>query len=174
MINLYTFCPFSYLADRKILDGISLVVPAGKSVAIVGTSGSGKVQHEGLLEFLQFSSFSLIILLPESYQLNFEMEEFSCGIVIVMFTSDPMIGRVISGMYASSPCGVVSNMFCLFICTCISVHSYLFGVNSVAGNTKSSPLTERIQEGIERETHICTILKMVTNTNCLESRCYIL
>ncbi|KAK6931859.1 ABC transporter type 1, transmembrane domain [Dillenia turbinata] len=33
---------FSYVAERKILDGISFVVPAGKSVAIVGTSGSGK------------------------------------------------------------------------------------------------------------------------------------
>ncbi|OMO82989.1 hypothetical protein CCACVL1_11604 [Corchorus capsularis] len=33
---------FSYLAERKILDGISFNVPAGKSVAIVGTSGSGK------------------------------------------------------------------------------------------------------------------------------------
>ncbi|KVI03744.1 AAA+ ATPase domain-containing protein [Cynara cardunculus var. scolymus] len=33
---------FSYLTERKILDGISFVVPAGKSVAIVGTSGSGK------------------------------------------------------------------------------------------------------------------------------------
>ncbi|KAL6584381.1 ABC transporter B member 25 [Orobanche minor] len=33
---------FSYIPDRKILDGISFVVPAGKSVAIVGTSGSGK------------------------------------------------------------------------------------------------------------------------------------
>ncbi|KDP45669.1 hypothetical protein JCGZ_17276 [Jatropha curcas] len=33
---------FSYLVERKILDGISFVVPAGKSVAIVGTSGSGK------------------------------------------------------------------------------------------------------------------------------------
>ncbi|XP_038900899.1 ABC transporter B family member 25, mitochondrial isoform X1 [Benincasa hispida] len=33
---------FSYLAERKILDGVSFVVPAGKSVAIVGTSGSGK------------------------------------------------------------------------------------------------------------------------------------
>ncbi|PNY06771.1 ABC transporter B family member mitochondrial-like, partial [Trifolium pratense] len=32
---------FSYLTERKILDGISLLVPAGKSVAIVGTSGSG-------------------------------------------------------------------------------------------------------------------------------------
>lgn len=31
----------SYLTERKILDGISFVVPAGKSVAIVGTSGSG-------------------------------------------------------------------------------------------------------------------------------------
>ncbi|KAL2930227.1 ABC transporter B family member 25 mitochondrial, partial [Bienertia sinuspersici] len=33
---------FSYLTDRKILDGISFAVPAGRSVAIVGTSGSGK------------------------------------------------------------------------------------------------------------------------------------
>ncbi|GAB2214900.1 hypothetical protein Droror1_Dr00019267 [Drosera rotundifolia] len=33
---------FSYLPERKILDGISFVVPAGRSVAIVGTSGSGK------------------------------------------------------------------------------------------------------------------------------------
>ncbi|CAH9074129.1 unnamed protein product [Cuscuta epithymum] len=33
---------FSYLTDRKILDGVSFMVPAGKSVAIVGTSGSGK------------------------------------------------------------------------------------------------------------------------------------
>lgn len=33
---------FSYVAERKILDGISFVVPAGRSVAIVGTSGSGK------------------------------------------------------------------------------------------------------------------------------------
>ena len=32
----------SYLPERKILDGISFAVPAGKSVAIVGTSGSGK------------------------------------------------------------------------------------------------------------------------------------
>ncbi|TQE04629.1 hypothetical protein C1H46_009822 [Malus baccata] len=31
-----------YLTERKILGGISFVVPAGKSVAIVGTSGSGK------------------------------------------------------------------------------------------------------------------------------------
>lgn len=33
---------FSYLSERRILDGISFTVPAGKSVAIVGTSGSGK------------------------------------------------------------------------------------------------------------------------------------
>ncbi|PSS14161.1 ABC transporter B family member 25 like, partial [Actinidia chinensis var. chinensis] len=33
---------FSYVPGRKILDGVSFVVPAGKSVAIVGTSGSGK------------------------------------------------------------------------------------------------------------------------------------
>ncbi|XP_061946220.1 ABC transporter B family member 25, mitochondrial isoform X3 [Populus nigra] len=33
---------FSYLAERKILDGVAFSIPAGKSVAIVGTSGSGK------------------------------------------------------------------------------------------------------------------------------------
>ncbi|CAK9182327.1 unnamed protein product [Ilex paraguariensis] len=33
---------FSYIRERKILDGISFFIPAGKSVAIVGTSGSGK------------------------------------------------------------------------------------------------------------------------------------
>ncbi|CAK7323465.1 unnamed protein product [Dovyalis caffra] len=33
---------FSYLPERKILDGVDFSVPAGKSVAIVGTSGSGK------------------------------------------------------------------------------------------------------------------------------------
>ncbi|XP_026393855.1 ABC transporter B family member 25, mitochondrial-like [Papaver somniferum] len=33
---------FGYLTERKILDGISFTVPAGKSAAIVGTSGSGK------------------------------------------------------------------------------------------------------------------------------------
>ncbi|KAF5751298.1 ABC transporter B family member 25 mitochondrial [Tripterygium wilfordii] len=33
---------FSYMTERKILNGVSFVVPAGKSVAIVGTSGSGK------------------------------------------------------------------------------------------------------------------------------------
>ncbi|CAK9142345.1 unnamed protein product [Ilex paraguariensis] len=33
---------FSYIRERKILDGMSLLIPAGKSVAIVGTGGSGK------------------------------------------------------------------------------------------------------------------------------------
>ncbi|XP_042476129.1 ABC transporter B family member 25, mitochondrial-like [Macadamia integrifolia] len=33
---------FGYLTERKILDGVSFSLPAGKSVAIVGTSGSGK------------------------------------------------------------------------------------------------------------------------------------
>ncbi|KAH0470441.1 hypothetical protein IEQ34_000164 [Dendrobium chrysotoxum] len=33
---------FGYLQERKILDGVSFLVPAGRSVAIVGTSGSGK------------------------------------------------------------------------------------------------------------------------------------
>ncbi|KAH7677634.1 Cadmium-transporting ATPase protein [Dioscorea alata] len=33
---------FGYVKERKILDGVSFVVPAGKSIAIVGSSGSGK------------------------------------------------------------------------------------------------------------------------------------
>ncbi|KAF8018719.1 hypothetical protein BT93_H3579 [Corymbia citriodora subsp. variegata] len=33
---------FGYLAERKILNGVSFEVPAGKSIAVVGTSGSGK------------------------------------------------------------------------------------------------------------------------------------
>jgi ABC-type transport system involved in Fe-S cluster assembly fused permease/ATPase subunit len=33
---------FGYLPERPILDKVSIEVPAGKSLAIVGTSGSGK------------------------------------------------------------------------------------------------------------------------------------
>ncbi|XP_050371734.1 ABC transporter B family member 25, mitochondrial [Argentina anserina] len=51
---------FSYLPERKILDGISFVVPAGKSVAIVGTSGSGKSTILRLL-FRFFDTHSGII-----------------------------------------------------------------------------------------------------------------
>lgn len=48
----------SYLTERKILDGVSFVVPAGKSVAIVGTSGSGKVL---LLSFFIFNQIPYML-----------------------------------------------------------------------------------------------------------------
>ncbi|KAG0449273.1 hypothetical protein HPP92_027390 [Vanilla planifolia] len=38
-----------YLQDQKILDGVSFVVPAGRSVAIVGTSGSDEAKFGWLL-----------------------------------------------------------------------------------------------------------------------------
>ncbi|RYP83762.1 hypothetical protein DL769_001294 [Monosporascus sp. CRB-8-3] len=43
---------FSYPSrpDRKVLDGLSLSVPAGKTTALVGASGSGKSTIVGLLE----------------------------------------------------------------------------------------------------------------------------
>lgn len=48
----------SYLTERKILDGVSFVVPAGKSVAIVGTSGSGKAL---LLSFFIFNQIPYML-----------------------------------------------------------------------------------------------------------------
>jgi ATP-binding cassette subfamily B protein len=40
---------FSYTPQRKILDGISFTVPAGKTVAVVGASGGGKSTLSRLL-----------------------------------------------------------------------------------------------------------------------------
>src|SRR4029453_10617188 len=34
--------PFGYAPDREILHGVSFVIPAGRTVAVVGPSGSGK------------------------------------------------------------------------------------------------------------------------------------
>lgn len=47
------------MPERKILDGVSFVVPAGKSVAIVGTSGSGKAS-----DIPCFFIFSAHVLYP--------------------------------------------------------------------------------------------------------------
>lgn len=62
MIFRYYFF-FSYLTERKILDGISFVVPAGKSVAIVGTSGSGKIlaKFASCVNSLVFMSFVCVL-----------------------------------------------------------------------------------------------------------------
>ena len=48
---------YRYLADRSILNGISFDVPGGHSVAIVGTSGSGKSPNQ--YNFLSFSMLNL-------------------------------------------------------------------------------------------------------------------
>ncbi|KAL6902023.1 hypothetical protein ACP4OV_004899 [Aristida adscensionis] len=53
---------FGYVPERKILDGTSFTVPAGTSVAIVGTSGSGKSTILRLLfRFFDSSSGSIRI-----------------------------------------------------------------------------------------------------------------
>lgn len=44
-----------YVPERKILDGATFTVPAGQSLAIVGTSGSGKL------------SFLFILIIPNAF-----------------------------------------------------------------------------------------------------------
>ncbi|XP_027333793.1 ABC transporter B family member 25, mitochondrial isoform X3 [Abrus precatorius] len=73
---------FSYLKERKILDGISLVVPAGKSVAIVGTSGSGKSTILRLLfRFFDPHSGSIKIDNQDIREVTLESLRKSIGIV---------------------------------------------------------------------------------------------
>ncbi|PQQ02341.1 ABC transporter B family member 25 mitochondrial [Prunus yedoensis var. nudiflora] len=73
---------FSYLTERKILDGISFVVPAGKSVAIVGTSGSGKSTILRLLfRFFDTHSGSIKIDGQDIRDLTLESVRKSIGVV---------------------------------------------------------------------------------------------
>ncbi|CAB4312315.1 unnamed protein product [Prunus armeniaca] len=73
---------FSYLTERKILDGISFVVPAGKSVAIVGTSGSGKSTILRLLfRFFDTHSGSIKIDGQDIRNLTLESVRKSIGVV---------------------------------------------------------------------------------------------
>ncbi|KAE8039449.1 hypothetical protein FH972_011859 [Carpinus fangiana] len=73
---------FSYLTERKILDGISFVVPAGKSVAIVGTSGSGKSTILRLLfRFFDAHSGSIRIDGQDIGELTLESLRKSIGVV---------------------------------------------------------------------------------------------
>ncbi|CAB4282005.1 unnamed protein product [Prunus armeniaca] len=71
-----------YLTERKILDGISFVVPAGKSVAIVGTSGSGKSTILRLLfRFFDTHSGSIKIDGQDIRNLTLESVRKSIGVV---------------------------------------------------------------------------------------------
>ncbi|XP_027940058.1 ABC transporter B family member 25, mitochondrial isoform X2 [Vigna unguiculata] len=73
---------FSYLTERKILDGISFVVPAGKSVAIVGTSGSGKSTILRLLfRFFDPNSGSIKIDNQDIREVTLESLRKSIGVV---------------------------------------------------------------------------------------------
>ncbi|XP_044484290.1 ABC transporter B family member 25, mitochondrial isoform X2 [Mangifera indica] len=73
---------FSYLTERKILDGVSFVVPAGKSVAIVGTSGSGKSTILRLLfRFFDAHSGSIRIDGQDIREVTLESLRKSVGVV---------------------------------------------------------------------------------------------
>ncbi|CAL0315680.1 unnamed protein product [Lupinus luteus] len=73
---------FSYLTERKILDGVSLALPAGKSVAIVGTSGSGKSTILRLLfRFYDPQSGSVMIDGQDIREVTLESLRKSIGVV---------------------------------------------------------------------------------------------
>uniref|UniRef100_A0A453I6A3 ABC transporter B family member 25, mitochondrial n=2 Tax=Aegilops tauschii subsp. strangulata TaxID=200361 RepID=A0A453I6A3_AEGTS len=67
---------FGYVPERKILDGASFTVPAGNSVAIVGTSGSGKSTILRLL-FRFFESTSGSVLFNDTIKHNIQYGRLS-------------------------------------------------------------------------------------------------
>eukprot|EP00268_Persea_americana_P051382 TRINITY_DN5675_c1_g1_i5.p2 TRINITY_DN5675_c1_g1~~TRINITY_DN5675_c1_g1_i5.p2 ORF type:complete len:386 (-),score=68.14 TRINITY_DN5675_c1_g1_i5:422-1579(-) len=73
---------FGYLRERKIIDGISFVVSAGSSVAIVGTSGSGKSTILRLLyRFFDVHSGSIKIDDQDIRDVTLESLRKSIGVV---------------------------------------------------------------------------------------------
>ena len=73
---------FGYVPERKILDGASFTVPAGNSVAIVGTSGSGKSTILRLLfRFFESTSGSIRIDGQDIRGVTLESLRKSLGVV---------------------------------------------------------------------------------------------
>ncbi|WP_028665877.1 peptidase domain-containing ABC transporter [Runella zeae] len=76
---------FSYpgMADRKVLNGINLTIPANKTTAIVGMSGSGKTTLlKLLLKFYEPTEGTIQVGESRLRDMSHEMWRSNCGVVM--------------------------------------------------------------------------------------------
>lgn len=81
-----------YLTDRPILNGITFDVPAGKSVAIVGTSGSGNISLTSSVTFLLIPIY--ILILAECFLFSNAWFHFHCSVPLNKLPSKSLRGEM--------------------------------------------------------------------------------
>lgn len=84
---------FGYRVDEKVLDGLSLKVEAGQTVAIVGKSGTGKSTLFKLLLGL-YAPRSGVILLDDRPLSDYSLEELRCQYAYVPQTPSLFDGTI--------------------------------------------------------------------------------